>query len=143
MTSPPVADRDPAVARGREGVRATHRLGPSRGRRCASAPRFIRACATAAAPCVSLRTVEMFKHYVEFCGDWRVMAAPAPGGARPPKPPSYVKRSAGWRDCTRTVSASGAEESSLAAGHYVIKRRFQFKRAQRYIRSQLFPTTFE
>ena len=78
-----------------------------------------------------------------FCGDWRVMAAPAPGDARPPKPPSYVKRSAGWRDCTRTVSASGAEESSLAAGHYVIKRRFQFKRAQRYIRSQLFPTTFE
>jgi hypothetical protein len=30
----------------------------------------------------------------------------------------------------------------LAGGHYVIERRFQFKRAQRYIRSQLFLSTF-
>jgi hypothetical protein len=51
------------------------------------------------------------------------------------------------------VSGSGSAECDglycpsiaapkVAGGHYVIKRRFQFKRAQRYIRSQLFPSTF-
>jgi hypothetical protein len=34
------------------------------------------------------------------------------------------------------------EEAILARGHYVIKRRFQFKRAQIYIQSQLFAGTF-
>ena len=32
--------------------------------------------------------------------------------------------------------------SHLAGGHYVIKCQFQFKRAQRYVRLQLFTSTF-
>jgi hypothetical protein len=44
--------------------------------------------------------------------------------------------------CLDRSDAMLSAQAGLAGGHYIIKRRFQSKRAQRYIRSQLFPSTF-
>ena len=55
--------------------------------------------------------------------------------------PSMLLRAKAWTYCGIFMSAASQSPTSVAEGGDVITRRFQSKRAQRYMRVQLFPST--
>ena len=83
---------------------------------------------------------------------WRLARRARRGGRGwrwPAWPSTWTARSSTPSSCTlrrgtpsSRASASGPTASAAPPGEYVLKRRFQSKRAQRCIRSQLFTSTF-
>jgi hypothetical protein len=85
---------------------------------------------------------------VDHCSRWQSRMT-APPSSRDTPASALRRSSTSGRPCLASTSSRGSpgtaptrRQSSLAEGEYVTKWRLQSKRAQRYTRVQLFPSTF-